>query len=346
MSALRGESGWKAVHHKHFGKERWDELRKALKAPVTHVCVVNSFLPTQTQAQIRQDLGLRECCVPLPFIAATASAAEPLDDAEAGDDLQIGAGAIHDGSDGPPREALSLSHYFLDGASVLAPRLLMPEPQDTILDLCAAPGGKSLVLASMMFPCQIGGEVAGRLVCNEPSRPRSQRLQRIVTSFLPSELLQPRPPQAANVSFSTVDVCQESPSALNRYGPFSKVLVDAPCSSDRHLVLKGKAELSRWAPGVVKSNADRQLCLLEAAASVLRPGGAIVYSTCALSPTENDGVVGKFLKRLRGQFEIDKDALADSVTLLQGIDETECGIMVLPDRTQYGPLFLTRLRRC
>lgn len=187
--------------------------------------------------------------------------------------------------------------------------------------------------------------MVGRLVCNEPSRPRAQRLQRIVTSFLPSELLQPRPPNAANVSFSSVDVCQESPAGLNRYGPFSKVLVDAPCSSDRHLVQKGKTELSRWAPGVTKANADRQLCLLEAAASLLRPGGVIVYSTCALSPMENDGVVGKFLKRSKGQFDIDKVALTDTKTLMQGIDDTECGIMVLPDRTQYGPLYLTRLRK-
>ena len=100
------------------------------------------------------------------------------------------------------------------------------EPGASVLDLCAAPGGKSVMLASMLFS---GEPKTGRLVCNEMSRPRLQRLQRVMSSFVPSEMLSAG---AAGVSITNVDAAAGSvPVPLQRLAPFDYVLVDAPCTS-------------------------------------------------------------------------------------------------------------------
>ncbi|CAK9038166.1 mitochondrial (NOL1/NOP2/Sun domain family member 3), partial [Durusdinium trenchii] len=228
--------------------------------------------------------------------------------------------------------------YYLDGASAVAAAAMNVEPGSSVLDLCAAPGGKSLMLASTMFagdqPLQTHDP--GRLVCNEMSRPRLQRLHRVLSSFLPAEMLSSG--ATGRVTITNVDAASiVCPLQLQRLAPFDYILIDAPCTSDRHLVHQGTA-LAHWAAGAVKANAERQLELLRCASALVKPRGILLYVTCALSETENDGVVQKFLKK--GGF------LPEAVQDLTGKgDQTNFGVLILPDRTPFGPMYIARLRR-
>ncbi|CAE7411603.1 NSUN3 [Symbiodinium sp. KB8] len=274
--------------------------------------------------------------IPCVFVNADGSSCS--NDAEAdqdGDGLLAPRASLE-----TPATSDLLPCYFLDGASALAAALLEPGPGASVLDLCAAPGGKSLMLASLLFA---GPEASGRLICNEMSRPRLARLQKVVSSFLPPEMLATG--ATGRVSLGNVDAATGSiPVPLQRLAPFDRVLVDAPCTSDRHLVHQGASALAHWAAGAVKANAERQLELLRAAAALVKPGGLVLYVTCALAEAENDGVVSKFLKKFGQNFAL--DAFPDQASrLLQGADATQCGVLILPDRTPYGPMYISRLRR-
>ncbi|CAK0794255.1 unnamed protein product [Prorocentrum cordatum] len=347
-----------------FGcQERWRGLCKALRGPVEHVALVNHFLPLDAQAQIKADRALRSHeTIPL----ACRVEARPPGGADEEGDLLV-SGAPED------METERMPCYFLDGASVLAALALGARPGESVLDLCAAPGGKSLVLATAMFSGGGAGCAGGRLVCNEPSRPRAQRLQRVLSSSLPEALMGP----AGRVSVTTADAASGSrPVAIERLGPYDRVLVDAPCTSDRHLAHQGAAALSSWAAGAVKANASRQLELLRTAASLVKPGGLVLYCTCALSEQENEGVIAKFLKRHQHAFETEpweesdvapsgdaagppteapgaaagpaEGAAAASgpgFALPAGADLGAAGALILPDRSGFGPMYIARLRR-
>jgi len=303
-------------------------------------------------------------------------------------------------------EDLQQPVYYLDGASVVAAVALGVEPGDSVLDLCSAPGGKSLVLASILFTAAANGAllapsqhatpwleasftplhnpalklskgwqnprntqsrfpqenltlpidpeaeaeaakppaVVSKLVCNESSRSRCQRLRRALAGFIPSDMLA-NGPANAQIHTTNCDAVAGGGAlmAVQRLGPFDKILVDAPCTSDRHLVQQGTATLSKWAAGAVKANAERQLALLRAAAPMVKPGGSILYCTCALSAMENDGVVAKFLKKGGNGFEAVPHEEVN--VCLPGAEATELGTLIMPDKCGYGPIYLSRMRK-
>ena len=169
--------------------------------------------------------------------------------------------------------------YFLDSASVRAAGSLPLSGAKKILDMCAAPGGKTLVLASNMDDDAI-------LFSNERSPERKRRLDRTVQTCLPEEI-------SSRVKTSCKDgakLCLESQNL------FDRILLDAPCSSERH-VLADPKYLSEWSPSRIKTLSVSQWALLSSAWRILAPGGFMVYSTCALSPDENDKVISKLLKK-------------------------------------------------
>merc|ERR1712072_290583 len=94
----------------------------------------------------------------------------------------------------------------------------------------------------------------GRLVCNEPSRQRGERLQRVLTSFLPTEYTDAAS-RCVHVTLTDAASGSHAPLQIQRFGPYDKILVDAPCTSDRHLAHQGKSALAHWAIGAAKSNA-------------------------------------------------------------------------------------------
>lgn len=165
--------------------------------------------------------------------------------------------------------------YYLQEPSAMAPAgLLAPEPGEKVLDLCAAPGGKSTQLAAAMK-----GE--GLLVCNEINPKRA----RILSSNI------------ERMGISNALVLNEHPAKLAERFPryFDRILVDAPCSGEG-MFRKEDAAVTDWSPETVAMCAGRQKEILSSAAEMLVPGGRLVYSTCTFSPEENEGVISAFLK--------------------------------------------------
>ena len=214
----------------------------------------------------------------------------------------------------------ALEPYFLDEASVFAARSLGVEPGDDVLDMCAAPGGKTLVIASMLK-----GE--GSLQSNDRSPDRRERLKHVIENSLPESWR----------SIIKVTGYDGMKFGLHKKECFDKILLDAPCSSDRH-VLNSPSHLEVWSAKRVKRLSVEQGALLASAVDALKPGGTVVYGTCALSPMENDDVVKKILKKRPSMQSVE---IAD---LLPGADRTEFGVHILPDRSEgRGPIYCAKL---
>jgi 16S rRNA (cytosine967-C5)-methyltransferase len=159
-------------------------------------------------------------------------------------------------------------------AAMLPARLLAPRAGERVLDLCAAPGGKSTHLAALM-----GGR--GEVVAVERNRRRAAELQRTVERLRAQECVRVLLGDAAR--------------ALEGVEPFDRVLVDPPCSGLG--TLQARADL-RWrvGPEEVERLARAQAAILAAGGAAVRPGGVLVYSTCTISPTENELQISAFLE--------------------------------------------------
>jgi len=165
--------------------------------------------------------------------------------------------------------------YYLQEPSAMAPaELLDPQPGERILDLCAAPGGKSTQLAGKLL-----GQ--GLLICNEIVPNRAKILSR----------------NLERMGVRNALVLSETPQRLAQRlgGFFDRVLVDAPCSGEG-MFRKEAAAVTDWSPDTVSMCAARQQEVLSAAARMLRPGGRLCYSTCTFSPEENEQVIAAFLR--------------------------------------------------
>jgi 16S rRNA C967 or C1407 C5-methylase (RsmB/RsmF family) len=224
----------------------------------------------------------------------------------------------------------ALEPYFLDSASVFAATCLELPSEGSVLDACAAPGGKSLVIASRLagLPVAEGGR-RPRLVANELSADRRRRLRGVLDRHLPAEL-------RARVEVSGRDAAS---MARAFEAAFDAILLDAPCSSERHVIADAKA-LSEWSTARIRGLARRQWSLLSSALIMLKPGGSLVYSTCALDPRENDGVVARAAARFGS-------ALSFTRPVYDGLGQaeaTEYGISILPDRANgAGPMYVCNM---
>jgi 16S rRNA (cytosine967-C5)-methyltransferase len=149
-------------------------------------------------------------------------------------------------------------------ASMLVARTLAPQPGERVLDLCAAPGGKTTHIAALM-----GGE--GAVVAVERHAGRAAALERTCERM-----------RASNVTVEVGDAARFTTTE-----PFDRVLVDPPCSGLG--TVQGHPDL-RWrvTPAAIETMAVSQGTILRAAVAALRPGGTLVYSTCTLSPRENE----------------------------------------------------------
>ncbi len=199
-----------------------------------------------------------------------------------------------------------LKSYYLDYASVQAGLALPPIESGTCLDMCAAPGGKTLVLSNIM------GEGV-TITANEISADRRNRLVKVLDEHLRLEVR------------SRIKVSAYDASKMPRYtrNAYDRILLDAPCSSERH-VLQNEKYLSQWTESRVKSLAQRQWSLLSAGFLLLKDEGFLVYSTCALSESENDAVIARLLKKYKSQVEIIPNKSNEA-------EETKYGNIFLPD---------------
>lgn len=225
--------------------------------------------------------------------------------------------------------------YFLDAASVRAAVTLPLANAKQILDLCAAPGGKTLVLATTM-----GTDAT--LLSNERSPDRKNRLRTVCDTCLP-------PSVRARVTITGHDGAK---MCLAQQEAFDAILLDAPCSSERH-VLSDPTYLAEWSPSRIKTLSVAQWALLSSAWRMLRAGGYLLYSTCALSAAENDDVVSRLLKKFPDArlcepciaSDAYKTAVAHEKTL-PAYEKTTYGAHILPDVAGgAGPLYFSLLQK-
>lgn len=219
------------------------------------------------------------------------------------------------------KEDEPLPLYFLDGASALAPLSLNIKPGDDVLDLTAAPGGKSLIMAYAL-------KGKGHLTANDKSENRRFRLHAVLKKSLPEEFFR---------NHIRVTGFDASAWCLHEKEAYNKILLDAPCSSERH-VLESPEHLKEWRVGRTKRLAGLQWAMLASAWLVLKPGGKLVYSTCSLSPLENDGVVKKLVKKFGDQVSVEFPKLPFG-------EKTEHGTLILPDNGGMGPFYLSILSK-
>jgi 16S rRNA (cytosine967-C5)-methyltransferase len=207
-------------------------------------------------------------------------------------------------------------------AAMLPARALAPQPGERVLDLCAAPGGKSTHLAALM-----GGR--GEIVAVERNERRAAELQRTARRL-----------RAECVRVVLGDAAQPR----GEEAPFDRVLVDPPCSGLG--TLQARADL-RWrvTRGAVDEMAREQAAILGAGAAVLRPGGVLVYSTCTISPIENERQISAFLES-NSDFVLDDLGAELPVAAMASPRATErrC-LLTLPHRDRTAGFFIARLRR-
>lgn len=151
--------------------------------------------------------------------------------------------------------------------------VLDPKPYEKILDLCAAPGGKSTQIAAAL-------KGHGLLWSNEIVGGRAKVLLSNI--------------ERMGVRNAVVSSCAPEVLCEKLCGFFDKVLVDAPCSGEG-MFRKNPEAIIEWSPEHVKACAKRQLAILKTAAKALKKGGVLVYSTCTFSMEENEEVIYKFL---------------------------------------------------
>ncbi len=166
--------------------------------------------------------------------------------------------------------------YYIQEPSAMAPvPLLEARPGEKILDLCAAPGGKSTQIAADM-------EGQGLLISNEIHPARAKIL---------SENIE-------RMGIRNACVLNETPAHLAEIFPeyFDRILVDAPCSGEG-MFRKNEEACEEWSLENVALCAQRQDEILDCAARMLRPGGRLVYSTCTFAEEEDEGTVSRFLER-------------------------------------------------
>lgn len=171
--------------------------------------------------------------------------------------------------------------YVQDPSTLLAVRELDPQPGESVLDLCAAPGGKLAALAQLM-------RNEGRLLAHDTTPERLKLIEQ----------------NCARLGVTCVQTVLPSALDAQPSTTFDRILIDAPCSNTG--VMRRRVDL-RWRirPREIGRLRAAQLELLRQAALLLKPGGRLVYSTCSLEPEENSEVVNEFLAG-RADFKLER----------------------------------------
>jgi 16S rRNA (cytosine967-C5)-methyltransferase len=184
------------------------------------------------------------------------------------------------------------SLYLQDPGTRLAVDLLAPQPGETVLDLCAAPGGKSLLIVDAMK--------SGRIVALDLPTARIDRLKENLANTA-----------GVDAALVQADLLEGAPAVLREHNlptEYAAILLDAPCSNTG--VMRHRVDVKwRLQEGDLPKHERQQAAMLAAAARLLAPGGRLVYSTCSIEAAENEQVVKAFLDRHRG-FALQKSAVA------------------------------------
>lgn len=278
---MKGESGFLETYSKIYG-DRWPKLKEALLEDKKHVAIANPFKPS-------------------PEVPGKSLSYFP-------------GGFLHESN-----ERLE-NFYYLDAASILPIIALDPKPGEKVLDLCAAPGGKSLLISYLM-KCE------GSLISNDRSMDRRLRMKKMLEEYLGER----------TIGFNTIKGFDAQKWGLFEKNIYDKILLDAPCSSERHVLMDPK-ELQNWSIKRPKRLAQEQFSMLCAALEAVKPQGIIVYSTCSMFMDENDGVIKKLYEKRKDLFTLIKREFPFG-------EATEFGWRVLPDQDQWGPFYLSIIQK-
>jgi len=165
--------------------------------------------------------------------------------------------------------------YALNPSSILPVLALDLKPHHLVLDACAAPGGKSILIANLLAESSF-------LTTNDISPARAHRLKLSLDQAGHSSSVLIKPAQSLASNFPQT---------------FDRILLDAPCSSEKHVFTSPK-HLKSWSPSRPKILSKRQFQLIKSLLPTLKPSGRLVYATCAFTPQENEQVVQKVLSKI------------------------------------------------
>jgi 16S rRNA C967 or C1407 C5-methylase (RsmB/RsmF family) len=166
--------------------------------------------------------------------------------------------------------------YPLSESSLFPVMALEPKPDDVVLDACAAPGGKSLLISYYL-------KHQSQLVANDLSPRRVQKMHQLFYDYGQTDItVLGGPAEHLWYKYSQT---------------FDKILLDAPCSSEQHIYSSPK-HLAQWSEKRIKKLAHRQYLLIKMLIRCLKPGGTLVYSTCAIAPEENELLVERVIQKL------------------------------------------------
>ncbi|MTI69333.1 MAG: NOL1/NOP2/sun family putative RNA methylase [Firmicutes bacterium] len=172
-------------------------------------------------------------------------------------------------------------YYIQEPSAMIAVEALNPKPGDKVLDLCAAPGGKSTQIAAKL-------NNKGLLVSNDINPKRTKALEKNMKMF----------------GVKNSIITNENPLKLSNHfeNYFDKILVDAPCSGEG-MFKRDKKAIKEWSENTSKKYADIQRGILKNVSKMLKPEGILVFSTCTFSPKENEGTI-KWLLENFNEFEL------------------------------------------
>lgn len=183
-----------------------------------------------------------------------------------------------------------------DESSMLAVNMLDPQPDETIMDVCAAPGGKTLAIAEKM---KNRGTISAWDIYKRKLSIIDKEAKRLGISIVTT-----RSWDATRVDSSMVEKAD-------------RVLVDAPCSGLG--VVRRKPEIKyKKRSSDIDELPRKQLAILSASSKYLKPGGILVYSTCTISPYENQQVVKDFLKKNPGFSKLEELQLLPNINNTDG----------------------------
>jgi 16S rRNA C967 or C1407 C5-methylase (RsmB/RsmF family) len=342
-----------------YGMERWNRLLEALKKPTRYCALLNRYYadPVYLQELLgmssnsNKGESVKSTTLSTATIPGILIRLKDADNSETNthtnDNLLWPAPSSHSDLNG------IYPYYPMDAASLIPVLCLNLPTTDTgprnmqILDMCSAPGGKALGIC-MLWNIQ---QNDGNLYCTDVSSDRRSRLKRTISSYIPADI------RDNHISVLAGDGTSNAYFAQFGYNRFDRILVDAPCSSERHLIFND-SEMLKWGIGRSKINAKRQVALLWNAFRLTKPGGRIVYSTCSLSPYENDDVIEKVLLKIRKKHRLSSNTsggretakhvivvpLSGASDIRIGGDATKYGYHILPDVSDsWGPIYVCAL---
>merc|ERR1712130_315691 len=187
---------------------------------------------------------------------------------------------------------------------------------DNVLDMFGFPGFNSLLFChEMATKCS--------LTVNGSSPDKYQKIKRLLFEYLPA---------GNDVRITGWDAVK---FGVAESGLYDKIVLQAPSSDERH-TFNNENLMKKWTSKVSRQNAKKQLLWLISALAATRPGGTVLYTTRSLSPFENDEIVEKALKKSRTNPAVAK------ITTDIG-EATKYGVHILPDRHDFGPLYVAKL---